>query len=111
MGWDAISSVGKNKAIIAKFKEAEKLTIAMAGCADANLWFGGLDCQECGEMLTIATGESVYVESWSVEKVKQLYKKANWDFQYNKEAAWAYWSARYLLAVCARHELSILFSW
>jgi hypothetical protein len=110
MGWDAISSVGNNKAIIAKFKEAEKLTISMAGCADANLCLGSLGCKICGEMLTIATGESVYMY-WSESKVKKLNSKANWDFNYNKDEEWAYWSARYFLEVCAKHELSISFSW
>jgi hypothetical protein len=111
MGWDAISSVGKNKAIIAKFKEAEKLTISMAGFSDASLCLGRLGCKISGEMLEIATGENVYNNSWSAEKVKQLYQTANWDFQYNEEDDWAYWSAWYFLAVCAKNELSISFSW
>ncbi len=111
MGWDAISSAGKRTGILSEFKNVEKDVIYETGNCDGSLHNGCLDCKECGEMLTIATGESVYGESWSSEKVKLLYQTAYWDFQYNNENAWAYWSSRYFLAVCAKHELSISFSW
>jgi hypothetical protein len=110
MGWDAISSVGKRMCVLSEFKNAEKDVIYKTGHCDGALHIGCLDCKECGEMLEIATGESVYIY-WSESKVKKLNSKANWDFQYNKEDAYAYWSARYFLAVCAKNELSISFSW
>jgi len=43
--------------------------------------------------------------------LKKLNQKANWDFKYKKEDAWAYLSARKFLELCAKHNLSIRFSW
>ena len=123
MGWDAHSSADMKSTIrklyirdpkIRKlFKEAETFVREKSnGHVDIYLHIGSLDTSTCGKMLERAVGWPVYDEDgWNVDKVKKLNAEANWDFKFKKEDAWAYWSARKFLEVCAQANLSISFSW
>ncbi len=120
MGWDAHSSVLvdwkagklKNSKLNTAFKNASNEIVSQCGEVDGLLYLGGLDFKEAGLMLEIATKESVFeLNGWSSEKVKELNKKANWNFKYDKESRWLYLSAKKFLEVCAEHNLSITFSW
>jgi len=72
---------------------------------------GGLDCSECARMLEKATKMNAWDENgWDVEKVKTLHSSADWKFNYHKDKAWAYWSAKKFLEICAENNLSIEFS-
>lgn len=120
MGWDAHSSATYNyenkrfermahqKAFLLAVDEVKTLT----GAVDGSLIRGGLDCSDCCKMLEEATGASCYDEvGWSPERVKQLNESADWRIPFGKDDAWAYWSARKFLEVCAELKLSIKFSW
>ena len=119
MGWDAFSSVKtlddckpKHPEPRRLFRNAHLYVKRKAGSVDGYLEYGSLDCSDCRRMLEEATGESCYDENgWSKEKVRDLQKSANWNFEYDPEDAWAYWSARKFLEVCAKLNLSIEFSW
>lgn len=120
MGWDAFSSVRRNYNSHKLhdfledevFKKASEFVKDKAGEADGLLRFGGLDVGECGDMLTEATGASVYDSNgWSQEYVQELAQLANWDFEYDKEDEVHYWSARKFLEACAELNLSMKFSW
>ena len=117
MGWDAYSSVdklkGDTKAKAKKaFIEAHKRVLKKCGEVDFYLHDGALDVSWSGHMLSQATNEPVYVDKpWDIEKVHKLRNKANWNFEYEKEQEWAYWSAREFLNVCAKYNLSITFSY
>ena len=118
MGWDAYSSAKvdyrKNEIVDLKlqmlFKNAETDVKSKAVYVDGILYKGGLDCSECRDMLQKATNESVY-EDWSEEKVREVAAKSNWDFEFEFENAWAYWSARTFLEICSNNNLSISFSY
>jgi len=129
MGWDAFSSIEKtfgypqrgNQFIpVFEYKEqrdafvkASRRVRKLTGTVDNYLEQGALDCGACAEMLGMATGEecrnAVDVD-WSKKKVQSLAKKANWDFKFKKEDAWAYWSAKLFLETCAELRLSISMS-
>lgn len=120
MGWDAYSSVNylydqrriENAEHDAAFKSAAKEVTQLAGTVDGYLETGGLDCSACCKMLQEATGDDCYdEEGWSSERVKQLNERADWRIPYGKDDAWAYWSARKFLELCAQFNLSIRFSW
>lgn len=123
MGWDAFSSaevdwdkkqiVDKN--LDSQFEEAAKFVIEKTGSVDGYLRLGALDVSTCGHMLQEATGENCWSETpWSPEFVKKMYREADWDFKIDAkdtDEKAAYWSARKFLEVCAKHDLSIRFSW
>ncbi len=122
MGWDAFAEPVKNDwnkdgkiTDIRKRRVFKKASNEVAKKADTVDWLlekGGLDVSTCGQMLEKATGQGVYDENgWSKDKVKELNKSACWDFQVDKEDAWAYWSARYFLEACAKLGLRIRFSY
>ena len=119
MGWDAHSSAEKNwqkrkladSKINRMFKNAEAYVKKKASSVDWYLHLAGLDCSSCAKMLEQATGESCWEDGWSEEKVKELAAKANWNFEFEKEKDWAYWSAKKFLETCAKANLSITFSW
>jgi len=118
MGWDAYAVVkidDKSEIIdpvIRKdFKSIDTWVINKCGIADGLLISGGLDVDDCAYMIEKATGGSCWQESWSKAKVKKLSDKANWNFAYDDDNKWAYWSARRFLTLCAKHNLSIKFSW
>lgn len=120
MGWDAYSPAGrdykKNKlkdpAIDKLFKNAESYVKRKTGSVDGLLRMAGLDCSDCAEMLDKATGRSVTDDNnWSKNFVKKMNACANWDFEYEQEQAWAYWSARKFLETCAKAGISISFKW
>ena len=122
MGWDAFSSAKvKYSALPAKltdpilekaFTNASRYVKRKTGTADGLLRLGGLDVSTCGEMLEAATGQKVWVEhDWPSAVVKWIWKISEWDFEYDKEEEWAYWSAYYFLKTCAKHGLSIRFSY
>lgn len=63
-------------------------------------------------MIERATGRSVWDErDWDKEFLIKVNKQANWEFEYQQEEAWAYWSAKKFLETCAKAGLSISFSW
>ena len=123
MGWDAYASVkinwkgGWDKAHIEDknldrlFKNAVKKARGMGdGGVDCMLRLGGLDCSDCKLMLEEATGEYCF-DNWDKRKVQRLNKEADWDFEYDKLLAWAYWSARVFLETCAKANLEVSFSY
>lgn len=127
MGWDAISNV---KVIYPKtprpYIADEKLRKVFEAAArrvkrkcrqvDGLLDFGSLDCSTCRIMIekAIELGSindcSTY-SNWSAAKVKKIHKKANWDFPYHVDDAWAYWSAREFIKACAENDLKIKNIW
>lgn len=91
MGWDASAKIEidwaankiKDPVINKLFENAKRYVIRKAGCVDALLELGGLDCSACGKMLEKATNRSVYDEKgWSEEVVKTIKAEANWNFKY-----------------------------
>lgn len=120
MGWDAQSAAkvdwGAKKlqdpTLAKMFIEAHKYVRRKTGSVDGDLMLGGLDCSACADMLVEATGVDVYSENpWSRAFVKTTNEKADWDFEYDKSSAWAYWSARKFLETCAKANLSIRFTY
>jgi len=121
MGWDAHTKIEteivnnrlriKNKAIRESFKKAYVEVKKIAGAVDGFLDFGDLDCSTCRDMLTKATGINGYEDGFTSDQVVELNKNANWNFKFPEEDAWAYWSARKWLEVCAELKLSIYFSY
>lgn len=116
MGWDAYSIGDEESGLSAFqvrtcFQEATLFVQALTGVADAWLPKGGLDCSVCARMLAKATGEDVYGDPWTAEKVKELNASASWGFVFEEDQAWAYWSARKFLETCAELGLGIEFSW
>ena len=120
MGWDAHSTAKKDwekkklkdPTTDKLFKNAEAYVKRKAGSVDGYLRMAGLDCSSCAEMLERATGRSVWDErDWNKDFVVKVNEKANWDFEYEQEQAWAYWSAKKFLESCAKAGLSIYFSW
>lgn len=118
MGWDAYASIERSseKFIIKNmftrklFKDATKRVQDKTTSADGFLSAGALDCSQCAQMLTKATGVSCYCD-WSEEDVQNIAQGADWDFNYNPEEAWAYESAKEFLTLCAKLKLSIHFSY
>lgn len=120
MGWDAHSSAKRDwKKMKLKdpitdklFKNAEVYVKRKAGSVDGYLRMAGLDCSACAKMLEQATGRSAWDErGWDKDFLIKVNEKANWDFEYEQEQAWAYWSAKKFLESCAKAGLSISFSW
>lgn len=120
MGWDASSSVVldynfeppqiKHPAYREVFENADKEVKKLAGTVDGYLHLGSLDCERCRVMLYEATGLSCYTD-WSKEKVRELYKFSDWDFEYEPQDEWAYWSAFLFLQICSKLNLSIHFNY
>lgn len=119
MGWDAFSSAKYNyetgifedPSIGKLFKEASDFVKSLTGSVDGSLDHGVLDVSTCGEMLERGTGENCWTEDpWDKETVKRLAMTANWNFEYDIADAWAYWSAKKFLEICAEAGLSIRFS-
>lgn len=128
MGWDAISSANKtwksrSKAqikIINEFTNAIDNVIKKTGSVDGGLEVGCLDTSACRYMLEKAAESSKESLNWglayseggmSVEAVKVMHMFLNWDFKYKKDDAWAYWSAKEFVRVCAENGLSIRFDY
>ena len=119
MGWDAHTSAEKvwekrrlkDKFQNSAFKKADKFVFKKTGSADAYLRLAGLDCSACAEMLQKATGRDCWGDDWSVDEIESINKNANWDFEYDQDKAWAYWSAKEFLRLCAKFRLSVTFSW
>lgn len=119
MGWDAYASIERSseKFIIKNmftrklFKDATQRVQNKTTTADGFLSAGALDCSQCAQMLTKATGASCYSDGWTVEEVQGLAKDADWDFNYDPDKAWAYESAKEFLTLCAKLKLSIYFSY
>jgi len=94
------------------FAFAHREVTFKAGRVDGFLINGGLNLESSANMLQQATGMSVYDEdSWNVDQVKELARRANWNFTYSTEDKAGYWSARYFLNTCAKLGLGIGFSW
>lgn len=123
MGWDAHSVVKLalsknlkarivNKHLRKVFEDIAEEVKTMCGTVDGHLHLGGLDVSRCGEMLSYATGQSVYDErGWPADFVRNLNERANWEFPIDENDGWAYWSAKKFLETCAKEGLSITFSW
>lgn len=121
MGWDAYSSAEynweknqfKDKAIGKLFNQADKEIREKTGNVDWGFDKGLLDTSDCANMLEKATGKSCYDKPyrWSAKQVKQYNQSANWDFEFELGDAWAYWSAKKFLEICAGNNLSIRFSY
>lgn len=117
MGWDAFALVeydehfkitGRLADVFQKVSDEVK---EKTGTVDGLLAKGGLDVDDCAYMLEHATGLSAWSVEWTADYVKELNDRANWNFEYPIEDAWAYWSARRFLETCASEGLPIRFSW
>lgn len=123
MGWDASADAKKiynknnnryqlsNKKQRFAFKEAFEFVKSEAGQVDGFLDMGGLDCSACAKMLEQATGRSCFGDGWKSDEIQQIYEMSNWDFHFDKEKAWAYWSARKFLELCAKFKLAVTFNY
>lgn len=128
MGWDALSTapIAKSKKLQLKYKkhreafaEAVKTVKENADMVDGGLFYGTLDCSDCKYMLRKAAEFSKEDLNWGLaweegmtpEVVKVMHMFLNWDFKYKKEDAWAYWSAKEFVRVCAEQGLGIRFSY
>lgn len=121
MGWDAYSSAKwiegtttiKNKKIRKDFEEASRYVNDVAGCVDGGLSHGLLDLSGCGHMIETLTGRSAWDENpWSSEFVKKMYDTiTQHEVIDDDERKDYYWSVRKFFEVCAKHNLSIRFSW
>jgi hypothetical protein len=49
-------------------------------------------------------------DGWTTEEVVMMDGTANWDFPFEPEEAWAYWSGLIFLRTCAQHNLGIWFN-
>lgn len=101
MGWDAgFNTEAKDKR--KQFKKTATEVKRIAGLVDGSLQFGGLDCSTCRLMLEQATAQNCSEGTeWSAEQVQQIASAAVWEFVFQAEDAWAYWSARKFLETCA----------
>lgn len=121
MGWDAFAAaeISKGKGFKLKhkrhreaFKAAHEEVLKNADSVDGGLDAGVLGSSACRDMLQKAFNGNVSVYSnWTPEQTKQAQKLANWNFKYSKEDAWAYWSAKIWLRVCAENDLGVEFSY
>ncbi len=120
MGWDAHSSAKKNwgkkklsdPEMDAVFLKADEFVLEKCGSRDGYLRMGGLDCSACREMLEQATGWDWYsTRGFNSEDIKHMNKNADWEFQFPKDQAWAYWSAKMFLESCAVCNLSVEISY
>lgn len=114
MGWDAFAETKTGKTIksakIKKaFSDASDQLCLLVGC-DGFLSHCALDCSGAGAALKEATGFGVYDEAgWSAEKVQLAKAKASWEEVEGCLSLIA--SAKVFLDLCAKHNLSIYFSW
>ena len=125
MGWDAYSNADlRNEAQKIAFKSASKRVINNCNSADGGLAVGALGLSDSARMLEKAfekTGEDnigfffhPYQDDYvTVEQVKVLADKLNWDFEFeiSSEQRWAYWSAKEFINTCAELGLEIRFSY
>ncbi|WP_333577901.1 hypothetical protein [Sphingobacterium sp.] len=128
MGWDAISSFNsnirsrakQNLSIKKKFIEASEYVKKITGSVDGDLSIGALDCSPCHDMLIKAAKNSDKELNWGLawsydgmnpDVVKVMHAYLNWDFKFSKEDAWAYYSAKEFVRICAENELSIRFTY
>lgn len=107
MGWDVYAAHENKKRIKVKaFEKAVKRVLKKADSVDGLLHIGGLDCSDCREMLEEATGiPAAFYSDYSPDELKKISDSANWDFTFEQENAWAYWSAREFLETCVRLNL------
>ena len=124
MGWDAyavngigqsiLSELGRENPQFNKYKKAfaivSRQVNLVANGVDAFLSSGALDCSECAYMLQEATNISCWGRDLSIDDVQTLRTEANWDFEFEPERAWAYYSAKAFLETCAEMRLGIKFS-
>ena len=106
MGWTAIAKTRS----FSDFKKAEHNVIMAAGYVDGGLREGYLSTHASARMLDEATGGKCYSE-WRGGDARAIADSANWDFDFDPEDKWAYWSARTFLDVCAKNNLTVSFSW
>lgn len=106
MGWDMFSEGprgGKKPARVA-FRAASKNVIAEAGSVDCLLSHGALDCSACARwMETFSETKSAWAD-WSPEDFAAANENAQKTEPPDSEA-WAYWSAREFIRVCAENGL------
>ncbi len=126
MGWDAYSSVELADELLIKddthreaFEQAVKNVLEKCQTVDGFLETGGLDCSACRDMLELAARKSPtpalnWHTCWNKygmqqDEVKRMHEHCNWKFEFDQDQAWAYWSAREFLRVCAEQGLTIRF--
>lgn len=123
MGWDAFADTKvvwpqrgepylENADHRAAYQMARDEVRKHTPTVDWRLPLGGLDTSDAARMLERATGASAWDENgWTAERVKELAAKANWNFEYHVDLAYAYWSAKLWLETTARLGLKVRFSW
>lgn len=114
MGWDCFAYGPKggkitDSKIKSDFKSAAKKVCKKAEYHDIHVGNGfvALDVSDTGQMINRAG-----VDAWNAGykfRVRQL--KFNLDFEFQKEEAPYYWSAKLFMEVCEKHDLTIQFSW
>ncbi len=119
MGWDAHTNAKinwnkrqlSNKEQRIAFKEAFDFVKLEAGQVDGYLDMAGLDCSACAKMLEKATGRDCWGNDWKSNEIQSILEKSNFYFEFSKEDAWAYWSAKKFIELCAKFKLTVTFSW
>jgi hypothetical protein len=114
MGWDCFAFGPKGGKITdpkikAAFNSAGSEVCKKAEYCDIHVGRGyvALDCSDTGQMINRAG-----VDAWNAgHKFRVQALKFNWDFEFTKEEAPYYWSARLFMEVCAKYDLTIQFSW
>lgn len=116
MGWDAITNVYNyetkkytNRNFSKAFRQAAAAVTLLTGSVDGDLCHGGLDCSLCRKFLEKATGLVCYID-WDAAETVKIEASANWDFYYKPDEAWAYFSAKLFLEICAHHKLAVTFT-
>lgn len=110
MGWNAGAQcwIPHRHRFAAVAKGVEEL--AGKGSYDGYLGQGGLGCPTCKRMMEVATAQSCTAGiKWSGQEVQQYAREAVWSFIFDASDAWAYWSARKFLELCAELGLAIYF--
>lgn len=139
MGWDAYATYGDNWVTFLINGQPERLipphsqnvcAYLKAVFAEADekikqyMGFASIVSQGCLQvpgqrlMLERATGQpcidltsSSSEITWTPDRVKELYKGADWGFTFTDEDAADYWEARIFMETCALNGLGIFYDW
>lgn len=103
----------KDKMLDEKFRKANEFVLNYSR-SDDGLRLGYLENSNSLNMLEKALGvtttQMAGIGKWNAQQVKFMWAKADWDFEYDDDLVWAYWSARVFLQACSEAGLSIVFN-
>lgn len=115
MGWDAWAykddvSVYMNKKkfpnLIHDCHKAFREVVAAFGSCDASVKYAGLGLNGCATALR-AVRLNPYADSWSDSQVRAYARCADWPVRLDHYDL----TVKLWLAMCAKHDLSVRFSW